>query len=476
MPKNLLKMHARVIMLALLFVTLVTAETYSFGKNSGRLGRETEMPNFSVEPGVIIGLSGLNIIATSSARGHSVVLTSEGRVYSWGGNACGNLGDGTTIDRNSPILVDGLENIVAINAGPCFSAAVTSSGQLYFWGDITVFNSSTPALITFGSVSNKKIVSICNSGESVLAVTDAGELHAWGDVFGSGIGVYSEPTRFAPLKGYNITAVTGGFYHFIAKTSDGQIMSLGYNSVGQLGGHSGTSFKTPVSVVGLPSNIASIHASCEHSLALTDSGEVYTWGQGYYQPTGYVGDLFYLSFPTKIGGILIGTKIVAAVSCCDHTLMLSDQGIIYSFGFYDYGQLGNGTFSSMGDYFDQGVIPASPFLINQMMNGKTVTLLGGHDGYSIVVTALMASSTSQPATDTPTSDASSITNTPISSTEPSTNTPLSSTNAPASSTSKPIPPNGQEQSGENDSKNASGTAELTAGLIMLFTSLINLLL
>lgn len=74
--------------------------------------------------------------SAQSATGgyHSLVVKSDGTVWSFGYNGVGSLGDGTTTDRSSPVQVSGLTDIVGVAAGEYHSMAITSTGSLYVWG------------------------------------------------------------------------------------------------------------------------------------------------------------------------------------------------------------------------------------------------------------------------------------------------------------------------------------------------------
>ena len=73
-------------------------------------------------------LSGITAIASGDY--HSITLKSDGTVWAWGKNDYGQLGDGTTMNRSSPVQVSSLANITAIAAGELHSLALNSSGTV----------------------------------------------------------------------------------------------------------------------------------------------------------------------------------------------------------------------------------------------------------------------------------------------------------------------------------------------------------
>jgi alpha-tubulin suppressor-like RCC1 family protein len=62
-------------------------------------------------------------------------VKSDGTVWAWANNDAGQLGDGTTTNRYSPVQVTGLSGVVAIAGGGAYSLAVKSGGTVWAWGD-----------------------------------------------------------------------------------------------------------------------------------------------------------------------------------------------------------------------------------------------------------------------------------------------------------------------------------------------------
>src|SRR5690348_7520446 len=83
-----------------------------------------------------IQLSGLGSVRTMAAGAHhTVAVKSDGTVYAWGLNATGQLGDGTSTQRTSPVQVSGLTHVVRVAAGFNHSLAVKDDGTVWAWGD-----------------------------------------------------------------------------------------------------------------------------------------------------------------------------------------------------------------------------------------------------------------------------------------------------------------------------------------------------
>jgi hypothetical protein len=80
----------------------------------------------------VIGLTGA--VAIAAGNFHSLALKSDGTVWAWGNNFYGELGDGTTTHRSSPVQVIGLTGVVAVDGGYCYSLALKSDGTVWAWG------------------------------------------------------------------------------------------------------------------------------------------------------------------------------------------------------------------------------------------------------------------------------------------------------------------------------------------------------
>ena len=79
-------------------------------------------------------LGGLTFTAVSTGVAHTCGLTTSGAAYCWGYNNRGQLGDGTTTNRTSPVAVVGGFTFARVSAGADYSCGVTTAGAAYCWG------------------------------------------------------------------------------------------------------------------------------------------------------------------------------------------------------------------------------------------------------------------------------------------------------------------------------------------------------
>ncbi|MBU5443345.1 chitobiase/beta-hexosaminidase C-terminal domain-containing protein [Paenibacillus sp. MSJ-34] len=135
----------------------------------------------------------------------------------------------------------------------------------------------------------------------------------------------------------DIQAIAAGYNYSLALTKSGDVYSFGYGGVGQLGHDNRENQHTPKKIEGL-SNVQAIAAGMYHSLALTKSGDVYSFGLNNYGQLGH-DDTNELLTPKKIEGL---SNVQAIVAGTYHSLALTKSGDVYSFGLNNYDQLGHG--------------------------------------------------------------------------------------------------------------------------------------
>ena len=320
----------------------------------------------------------IRIVKVSNGSYHSFGLTSDGRIYAWGRNTSGELGIGTTLARsNVPIAVkttgtpmDG-KVVKQVEGGGRYegshSIALASDGTVYTWGlnqygqlgNNTTTNSRSPIAVQAAGtpLAGKTIVQVAAGADHSLALDSDGALYAWGSnaygQLGNGTTTNSSvpvAVKIAgtPLAGKTIIQIVAGANHNMVLTSDGAIYTWGWNYHGQLGNNTKTNSNTIVAVqtIGTPlagKKIVKIAAGQGHSLALTDDGRVYTWGRN---DTGQLGNNATTDAMLPVAVTVTGTPmnnktIIEIASGARHSLAIDSSGKVYAWGHNGSGQLGN---------------------------------------------------------------------------------------------------------------------------------------
>jgi Regulator of chromosome condensation (RCC1) repeat len=270
-------------------------------------------------------------VATQVTAGfrHACAIDTLGGVSCWGLNDLGQVGDGSTIDRSTPVGVAGLAaGVASVDAGTKFTCAVTTGGAAKCWGsnglgylgDGTTSDSSTPVDVAgLGS----GVASIAAGTLHACAVMIAGGVKCWGwdgyGQLGDGTpgGPGTTPTDVVGLT--DAVAVTTGAVHSCALTSVGGVKCWGYNAHGELGDGTTTDSAVPVDVVGLASGVIAIDGGSGEQVimgsyfprtcALTSSGGVKCWGTGFGStPTdlpGFTSDIAAISLAGNFRGLAL---------------------------------------------------------------------------------------------------------------------------------------------------------------------------
>ena len=292
----------------------------------------------------------------ASGRAHAIALKSDGTVWAWGYNDDGQLGDGTTTNRSTPVQISGLSDVTAIAGGWSHTIALKSDGTVWAWGnnedgrlgDGTTTSSSTPVQVSGLS----DVTAIAGGKYHTIALKSDGTVWAWGNnedgQLGNGATAYKSPTPVQVSGLSDVTAIAGGGYHTIALKSDGTVWAWGNNEDGQLG-NGATAYRspTPVQVSGL-SDITAIAGGVYHTIALKSDDTVWAWG---YNKYGQLGDGTYTdkSNPVQVSGL---SEVTAIAGGGRHTIALKSDGTVWAWGVNEYGQLGDGTFSYPGQVSD----------------------------------------------------------------------------------------------------------------------------
>jgi alpha-tubulin suppressor-like RCC1 family protein len=237
-----------------------------------------------------VDVSGLTSGVTAISAGglHTCALTNAGGVRCWGDNFGGQLGDGTTTDRDGPVDVSGLTSgVAAISAGYYHTCALMDTGGVKCWGyngsgqlgDGTRTDRDAPVDVS-GLTSG--VTAISAGGFHTCALMDTGGVECWGDNRSGQLGDGTTHGRRLPVDvsglASGVAGVSGGGWHTCALTDSGGAECWGFNSDGELGDGTGTEQVTPVEVSGLASGVAAISAGYNHTCALTTAGGAKCWG------------------------------------------------------------------------------------------------------------------------------------------------------------------------------------------------------
>ena len=246
------------------------------------------------------------VISINCGSSHSLALihTPSGNiVVSWGRGEDGQLGHGDTDEKLVPHAIYQLmkAKISEIQCGAEYSIAISQEDLKVYswgWGD-------------FGRLGH----SDCN------------------DIF--------VPSPILSLSGKKVTSVSCGDTHTLVATAEGELLSFGRNQNGQLGNGKIDDCHDPQAVDALKDEfVVQVACGAEHSACCTRDGKVFAWGWGRY---GNIGDGCTVDRHTPVLVKGLENIRISHIACgWRHTLAIDESGSLYSWGWSKYGQLGHG--------------------------------------------------------------------------------------------------------------------------------------
>ena len=325
-----------------------------WGENSnGQLGDSSRSP--SLEPEKSSMPLGRKAVEISAGSYHTCTVLDDGSVRCWGSNEFGQLGDGTEIERTSPVPVDLGQGMsaIGISSGESHTCAVLNDRSIKCWGqnsngqlgDGTTEDRSSPVLVDMGGEDS---LSVSAGSYHTCAITSNRTVMCWGDNWNGQIGDGTNADRRTPVEisiPSNSSAVSldAGAMHTCMGVNDGAMFCWGYNAYGQLGNGGNGNSNSPVSVP-LDANqlLSTVQVGLFHSCALFDSGEVACWGDN---NNGQLGDgsLVGSTTPTIVN---LGENATSVSVGQRHSCVTLVDASLHCWGANEVGQLGDGTSTS----------------------------------------------------------------------------------------------------------------------------------
>jgi len=300
--------------------------------------------------GFVSIVAGHSHSGNTGTAAHTCALTNLQKVYCWGKNQYGQIGDSSVAEASIPVELQNISGVTSLALGTTNSCAVLLDHTLRCWGrndgDQLGYKKSDagPLPVSVEGLSNAKQISVGGSDSFDLdngvgqnfscAVTNNGAVYCWGrnDKGQLGNGSLLDSATPVPVGGLrDVSTMVSGGAHSCA-VSGGDVYCWGSNESYQLGfvsTNNSTYANSPVIVRGVPS-ITAVAAGGSGTCAIDSDGSVWCWGQG-------------VVAPHKINALTDQSKAVAITVGFDYSCAVLKSGAAYCWGSNGFGQLGDGS-------------------------------------------------------------------------------------------------------------------------------------
>lgn len=319
----------------------IYSKPHGWGENQyGQLGDGSTTNRTS--PRYVTGGSGtISFFAeyVSSSQGVSAAISNSGTLFCWGRNDLGQLGDNTGSNRSSPVQTAAGGSVwrtVSVSYQGCH--AVKTDGTLWGWGnnlsgqvgDGTTTNRASP--VPIGGANWKQVT---HAENSTIALKTDGTLWAWGSNTNGRLGDGTTISRSSPVqtaaggsnwKSINIHSV--GESHVVAIKTDGTLWAWGSNADGRLGDGTTINRSSPVQIFSTAQGWRSISHS-NHTLAIKFDGSLWGWGSN---SSGQLGDNTTVSKSSIVQTVSNGYDWKQCVAGGTSSIALKKDGTLWHWG------------------------------------------------------------------------------------------------------------------------------------------------
>jgi len=323
---------------------------YGCGKNiNGQLGLGDNVNYYS--PALLTLPNNEKISFISCGSAHAICLTENGLCYVWGENWYGQLGLGDKIDRSTPTLfsLPNNERISFVTCGYAHIVCLTENNLYYVWGwnqygQLGLGDTNNRSIPTLFSLPNNERISFIYVTKHAICLTENNLCYVWGKNWYGELGLGEINNRTSPAlltlpNNERISFITSGGDHTVCLTEDNLCYVWGYNEYGQLGLGDTNNRLTPT-LLSFPNNEKPYLITCgsKHTTCLTENNLIYSWGYNNIGQLG-LGDTNNRLTPTLL--TLPNNGKISFITCGGyHTICLIENNSCYGWGSNIFGELG----------------------------------------------------------------------------------------------------------------------------------------
>ncbi len=292
----------------------------------------------------------VSIIATGGSYG--LAIDKSDKLWGWGYNSYGQLGNNLTATALSPVLIENEINFKDISAGVDYTIAIDENDNLWAWGNnkygkLGIESTTLKSIIPTKLRTEVKFKKISAGQYHSLAIDENGDIWGWGYNNHGQLGFVSTGSNYEnkPIKietEVKFKEIVAGQYHSLAIDESGNLWSWGYNNNGQLGDGSETKRSIPMKIeTEVKFKEIAIGNGSDYNLAIDESGNLWSWGYG---TNGQLGNG--VTKRLKPGIIQSEVKAQKVQAGRYHCVVIDENGNLWSWGDGKQGQLGTGTTTS----------------------------------------------------------------------------------------------------------------------------------
>jgi alpha-tubulin suppressor-like RCC1 family protein len=286
-------------------------------------------------------------VQVSAGDRHTCAVNKEGKLFCWGAGAYGRLGndllDATPVPtQESTAAADWKQ----VEAGSAHTCAVKRDGTLFCWGagDYNRTNDDSPTPMQITSATDWEQVSA--GYQHTCATKTSGELFCWGENQDGQLGNRSTSNSLIPVQesiaSTDWKQVEAGQWHTCAVKTDGQLLCWGNNEYGQLGDGSTLKSTIPVQKSTAATDWVQVSTGSVHTCAVKADGQLFCWGDG---GSGALGDGLISPSAEPVQESTAATDWTQVSAGWLHTCAIKNNVRLFCWGANQYGQLGDGTTS-----------------------------------------------------------------------------------------------------------------------------------
>jgi alpha-tubulin suppressor-like RCC1 family protein len=326
----------------------VDGSLWCWGSNyDGQLGTGSFVGQ-SVRP-VVLSTLGRNVVEVAVGDAKGCARDLHGALWCWGAYY---VGDGTNTTQLAPVEIASLgATLPGIAVGEDHICAITTDHALWCWGrnnfgqlgDGTTAPRPSPVQVT---ALGTEVVEVAASFERTCARKQDGTLWCWGYNGVGQLGDGTDTDRHTPVQvtalGASVTQVSTGYYHTCARTTDGAVWCWGANDSGQLGSDT-TDTLNPTQVSALGTSVTKLSSGSGgqiHSCAIETDHTLWCWGGNF---EGELGNGTTVGSTTPIQVTALGATVVDVSTGGRDTCAAKADGSLWCWGAGDYAQIGDGS-------------------------------------------------------------------------------------------------------------------------------------